>query len=164
MQSFRDNSSANDQVSTVTLLPSANNIDKSLLSTRKPVDEVHGWYLGHHHNTCEECNLSSHTLYTTPLSHLSHVVLFQVEQLSLPGCVAGAPADPMLADVDHKRPVHRCTNFHQSNFASRELYCWLTTCHSLCSSFRQITNDSDLQPAVNVFTKYFWGWCIQWAY
>ena len=154
----------NDKVSTVTLLLSVNVIDKSLLFTRKPAGVVHGWYLGHHHNSCEECNLSSHTPYTTPLSHLSHVVLFQVEQVSLPGGFPTALAVPKLEDLDQKNPPHRCTNSQNSSSASRELYCWLATCHSLCSSFRQMTNDSDLQPAVNVFTKYFWGWCIQWGY
>ena len=142
MQSFRDNSSANDEVSTVTLLPSANNIDKSLLSTRKPVDEVHGWYLGHHHNTCEECNLSSHTLYTTPLSHLSLVVLFQVEQLSLPGRVPTVPAVPKREDMDQKSSAYRCTNSQNSRFSADQLCSRLTISHSLCSSFLQMSTTS----------------------
>jgi len=88
--------------------------------TRKPADVVHGWYLGHHHNTCDQCNLSSHTLYTTPLSHVSLGVLFQVEQLSLPGGVPTVPADPKLVYADQKNSTHRCTNSGEWSFPPRD--------------------------------------------
>jgi len=123
LHSFRENRFTNDNVTiAVCYCPP---IASRPIVTRKPVDVVHGWYMGHHHNTCHQCNLSSHTLYNTPLSHLSHVALFQADQLSLPGGVPTVPAVSRLPELDRKRLEYRRTNSQNASFSPGERCSWL---------------------------------------